>query len=303
MEKRVLGKTGLDVTCLGFGSAQVGFLDCSLGQAESVLNGLLDAGIGVIDTAACYGNAEELIGKAVSGRRDEYVLVSKCGHHVLDSDPAEWTGGVVGCNVRRSLELLKTDCLDVLLLHSCSAEELRGDGLVEALVGCKEKGLARFIGYSGDGDDAVAALEYEVFDCLETSISVCDQQVLDMALVKAREKNIGVIAKRPIANTCWRIGSNTESDYVNYIRPYCERLEKMGLSCEAVGFDGSMVELALRFSVFQAGVSTAIIGGRNIEHIKENIAIVGKGPLPAEVVEKIREIWGRCDDGSWVGKN
>ena len=66
MEKRTLGKTGLSVTPLGFGAAQIGFLDCDRDEADRILNGVLDAGIRVIDTAACYADSEELIGEVIS---------------------------------------------------------------------------------------------------------------------------------------------------------------------------------------------------------------------------------------------
>lgn len=301
MEKRRLGKTGLSVTPLGFGAAQIGFLGLTQADASALLHGVLDAGVRVIDTAACYGDSEEKIGKAIASRRKDYVLISKCGHRGGDTDLPEWSPELVRMSAERSLVRMKTDWLDVLLLHSCPVEYLRNEDLVRALEQCKRDGLVRYIGYSGDREELLAAAENEVFDCLETSVSICDQQALRTALARARETRLGVFAKRPLANTCWRDLSGY-GEYREYARVYAERLQAMGFTPESLGFDGDWVELALRFTVFQPGVHCALIGGTRLEHVKSNIGIVSKGPLPKEVLEKLGQTWDAHDDGSWVGQ-
>jgi len=302
MEKRELGKTGLQVTPLGFGTAQIGFLDVPQPDCDRLLNGLLDAGMNVVDTAACYGGAEEKIGKAISHRREEYVLVSKCGHHVDEDDPPDWSPDIVRKSAERSLKRLKTDFVDVMLIHSCGVEDLKNDALVRELVRCKEGGLVRSVGYSGDNESAQFALEMGVFECFETSLSVFDQQVLDTTLPKAAAEGLGVFLKRPIANGCWRNMEGYGGGYENYVRPYVERFKAMNFTPQSIGFEGSWTDLALRFSAFQPGVSTAPIGGKNLEHLYEDIEIVRKGPLPDEVVKAIRGIWRQHDDGSWKGQ-
>ena len=283
MEKRRLGKTGLSVTPLGFGSAQIGFLELTQEDAAAVLNGILDTGINVIDTASCYGDSEEKIGKAISSRRKEYVLVSKCGHRGGDTKLAEWSPELVRFSAERSLKRMKTDWLDVLLLHSCSLEDLRREELISALQQCKRDGMVRYIGYSGDREEFQAATGMDVFDCVETSVSFCDQQILKSALPSAKDKNLGVFAKRSLANTCWRDLSGYKG-YQDYTKAYTERLKAMGFTPESLGFDGDWVELALRFTVFQPGVHCALIGGINLGHVRNNTGIVSKGTAP-----------GKCD--------
>ena len=87
MEKRLLGNTGLAVTPLGFGAGQIGVLHTPRPESCRLLNVVLDSGVNLIDTAACYGDSEEKIGEFISHRRNEYVLVTKCGSHVDDDDP------------------------------------------------------------------------------------------------------------------------------------------------------------------------------------------------------------------------
>ena len=94
MDTRPFGTTGLEVSKLGIGLAEIGM---HLGPAEQsraalVLNTALDNGVNLLDTAACYGNSEELIGDAVSHRRDEYILATKCGHVAGDEMGEAWTG-------------------------------------------------------------------------------------------------------------------------------------------------------------------------------------------------------------------
>src|SRR5262249_18532873 len=80
MEKRVLGITGMQVSVLGFGGAEIGFESASQKDVESLLLAALDQGLNVIDTAECYVNSEDLIGTAVSHRRQDFFLFTKCGH-------------------------------------------------------------------------------------------------------------------------------------------------------------------------------------------------------------------------------
>ena len=302
MQNRTLGKTNLEVTPIGFGTAQIGFVGMDQSDCDRLLNGVLDTGVHVIDTAACYVDAEEKTGKSIGSRRDEYVLVSKCGHKMADDDPAEWSGALVRKSAERSLRLLKTDHLDVLLIHSCPKANLENEEFLEALVRCKQDGLVRFIGYSGDREDLDYALTLEMVDCVETSVSICDQQVLESSLPRAKDLDIGVFAKRPVANSVWRDMTQYGGPYGGYTSVYTERLKKMNFTPESIGFDGSWIELALRFTLHQAGVHCALIGGLNLDHVKDNLRIAEQGPLPNVVIEGLYAIWKTHDDGSWVGQ-
>ena len=117
----------------------------------------------------------------------------------------------------RDWKVLKTDHVDVLLIHSCEEKFLRNADLIEALQECKDKGLARFIGYSGDRGDVLAAMDMGFCDVVEMSVNICDQQVLEKALPRAKELGLGVIAKRPLANT------GTRACVIWHTMPYQQR--------------------------------------------------------------------------------
>src|SRR5437660_52171 len=224
MEKRQFGNTDMQVTGLGFGGAEIGFEGATPDTVTRLLNGALDAGLNVIDTAECYPGSEELIGQTVSKRRKDFYLFTKCGHPDGYAAPDNWTPASILQSIQRSLKLLRTDRLDLIQLHSCSEEELRKGDVIAALKQARERGYARYVGYSDDSRAARYAVECGQFDTLQTSVSIADQEAIDRTLPIARQKNLGVIAKRPIANAAWRTGKKPDNAYHH---TYWERLQKL----------------------------------------------------------------------------
>ena len=194
MEKRCMGATGMEVSVLGFGGAEIGFRAVPQDEVTPLLNSALDAGLNVIDTAACYADSEEKIGRAVGHRRDEFLLFTKCGH-ASGVEGADWDPDLIRRSVERSLKRLKTDRVDLVMLHSCGRDILEQGDATAVLQDLQRQGLTRFIGYSGDGLDAHTAVASGLFDVLETSINIADHQVLDQILPLALERAMGVIAK------------------------------------------------------------------------------------------------------------
>ena len=301
MQKRVLGKTGLEVSAIGFGTAELGFKAIPINQCDEVLNTVLDSGINLIDTASCYMDSEEKIGMCISQRHDDYILVTKAGHNKGAGTESDWSADSINECVEKSLSHLKIDYIDVLMIHSCPLEFLRREELIGAMLENKQAGKTRFIGYSGDDKAAEYAVKMDVFDCIECSVNICDQQALSLFLPQAEKKGLGVFAKRPIANACWKDKDAMGEFYYQYAQSYVDRLGKMGFTPESLGFEGEWAELALRFTAFAKGVHCAIIGSADPEHIKENIAAVEKGPLPENINKAIKNAWQENDDGNWIG--
>src|SRR3954471_17655434 len=223
METRQLGGTDMRVGVLGFGGAEIGFEEAEPEAVARLLGAALDAGLNVIDTAECYLGSEELIGRAVAGRREDFYLFTKCGHPEQPG-VADWRPESLLASIERSLRRLQADRVDLVQLHSCSEDELRLGDVIAALQQARQKGYTRNIGYSGDGAAARYAVECGAFDALQTSVSVADQEAIDLTLPLAGERNLGVIAKRPLANAAWRYAGRPE---VAYHQPYWDRLQRL----------------------------------------------------------------------------
>jgi len=300
MEKRRLGKTDMDVSVLGFGGAEIGYHNVSSEQVAELLNSALDSGLNVIDTAECYHRSEELIGRAVSNRRKEFYLFTKCGHpRGLESAP-NWSRDSILESIERSLQRLKTDRVDIVHLHSCSESELRKGEAIGALQTARERGYTRYIGYSGDSRPAHYAVECGAFDTLQVSINIADQEAIDLTLPLVREKQMGVIAKRPIANVAWKTGHKPMESYHH---EYWERLRKLNYDFLR-NFDDleKTVSIALRFTLSVPGVHTAIVGTTKPERLQQDSKLLEAGPLPEEQYQAIRHRWEEVAPRIWIGQ-
>ena len=308
MQTRTFGRSGLDVSVLGFGGAPIGVLNTEQAQVETLLNSALDQGLNVIDTAAGYRGSETAIGKAIAHRRDQFVLISKCGQMFDDLEGEAWSAQLISQTVDRTLRRLQTDYLDVMLLHTCDLETLERGPALGALIEARAAGKIRHVGYSGDNAAAVYAARHPEVSVIETSVNVCDQANIDSVLPQAIENGVGVIAKRPIANAAWKEISDQPGFYSTYAATYTERLSQMDVHPAELNFDGDphrvWPEIALRFTLSQPGVHTAIIGTTNPSHLQANIKAAGKGPLPANVVEQLRTAFRRAAaaaEAPWSG--
>jgi aryl-alcohol dehydrogenase-like predicted oxidoreductase len=297
MERVRLGTTDMQVSRLGFGGAETGFGQHAAEHVAAVLNGALDAGLNVIDTAECYGTGEETIGKAVSGRRSEYFLFTKCGH-AAGYDVPDWDLRMLEQSIDRSLKLLKTDYVDLLQIHSCEVDLLRAGDVIDVARRAQQAGKARYIGYSGDGAAAHYAIECGAFATLQTSLSIADQEGIDLNLPLAVERNIGVIVKRPIANAVWRYASKPDNDYH---LPYWERIQ--ALDYPFLKQDpAEAAAIALRFTLGLPGVHTLIVGTTVPGRWQQNAEVVARGPLPESEVAAIRNRWREVARPDWVGQ-
>jgi aryl-alcohol dehydrogenase-like predicted oxidoreductase len=287
-EAKPLGRTGIDVSPLGLGTGTVGALELSEAQADRIINGALDRGVRVFDTARSYGLAEERLARHLGRRRDEAVLVTKGGYGV-EGIP-DWTGTAVSLGINRALRTLKTDRIDVFLLHSCAELVLGDDAVLQALVEAKAAGKVRAVGYSGDNHALAVAAEIELFEVFECSLNPADQA--NRPTIEAiRASGRGVIAKRPLGNAAWGEQRPQAPDQAIY----WERYQALGLTKLNLPMD----ELVLRFSAFAPGINCAVVGCSSLEHLTRCAEIVELGPLPAENVRDLGERFASATQGSW----
>ena len=292
MEYRRLGKTDLKVSRLGIGLAGISRQQQLQKRFDAglVLNTALDHGINFLDTAACYGDTEELIGEAVSHRRSEYVLATKAGHVAGEATGEPWSRATIEESIDRSLIRLKTDFVDILQIQSPTLEEIQRGDMVEAVVRARDAGKTKFIGFSGDTESADWAVGSGYFASLQTSFNLLDQKARSGLLQKAASADMGIIIKRPVANGVW---GKAESPY-RYADEYFPRWEVMRDMGPLPESPGDPQHIAMAFVLAQNEVDTVIIGTHDPSHVISNIEFMGSY-MPNSSVPFIQELHKRFD--------
>lgn len=288
MEKRLFGKTDMQVSMLGFGSYKMSGKQggSTVEEVDRLPGWVLDAGVNVIDTAECYRQGEELIGRAVGHRRGDFYLFTKCGH-AAGLDQPDWSPHLLEQSIERSLRRLRTDHLDLVQLHSCSRELLRRGEVIEVLQRARDVGKTRYIGYSGDWRAALYAVMCGAFDVLQTSVNIADQESIELTLPKARARQMGIVAKHSLADTAWKSLQDPADSAVSI---YSKRLTALNYDFLTGDLDAA-ASIALRFTLSVPGVDIALVGSTNPEHWRHNAALLAAGPLPQAQFEAIRAHW------------
>ncbi|MCL6494567.1 MAG: aldo/keto reductase [Ignavibacterium sp.] len=182
--------------------------------------------------------------------------------------------------IDEALQIMKTDYIDVVHLHSCSTEILQRGEVIDALLEAKKKGKIKFAAYSGENQALEFAINTGKFDSIMTSVNICDQLSLNKLIPIAKERHLGIIAKRPIANAPWKF---SERPLGNDAEEYWLRWKEMNLPDS-----DNWLETFLRFTVFAEGVDSAIVGTTNINHLKKDVELIQKGPLDNTLVSQIK---------------
>jgi len=273
MEKRILGKTGLEVTRLGFGGIKLPRV--SEDEAAALVDRALDLGVNFIDTARCYGDSEVKIGKVMARRREEVVLASK----VIRRSRADAEE-----DIATSLELLQTDCIDLYQLHDLSAlpnyEQATGpDGALDALRAARDKGQIRFIGISAhDLTILQEAIETGWFDTIQVAYNLANTAPAEQVLPGARELDLGVINMKPLGGG-------------NLVKP-------VELGDDADGEYDVTADAALRFIMTNPNVTVVIPGMQALNEVEENAATAENfAPMADEETERLLEMANSLGEG------
>lgn len=282
MLKRQFGTTGLSVSALGLGAGAVGDLSISDNDAMRVVHAALDHGVTLIDTARSYGASEDRIARAIEGRRNEVILSTKVGYGIEGA--LDWSYEAVSRGVDEALVKLRTSHIDIVHLHSCAEEVLRAGEATRALNDAVRAGKVRVAAYSGENNALDQAALSGSFGSIELSVNPWDEGAIDRILWRAKDRGLGVIAKRPLANAWWRHEARPDREDV---AAYWERGKRLGLP----SFGMSLEALSIRFTVYTWGVDSAIVGTTRPERFSALAAAIEEGPLPNPVREQIQLMW------------
>ena len=283
MKKRMLGKTGMEITPLGYGTMELRFIDEK--TASALLNGVLDRGITYIDTSPEYPQSERFIGLSIAKRRDEYILGTKCCDNMSGvGDLYVFDRRTILDNVEESLRLMKTDHIDVMQLHGAIPENCPGgpkSEVWETLLELKRAGKVLHIGtticqkspeFYGSpatyGYNSILRFapwpEMEVIQLVYGCMTRLSENVIQKAY---DDYGTGIVARGVVKQ---------------HTPQYKERFEVSRVS-ELYEQGESKDQFLIRYALSHPGLSNLLVGSKQLSHIEANIRAVEKGPLPADV--------------------
>jgi aryl-alcohol dehydrogenase-like predicted oxidoreductase len=288
MQRKSLGRTGLTVTQLGYGSMGIrgpktwGVRVVDEETADQLLNAVLDAGINFIDTAPDYGISEQRIGQFIGSRRSEYFLATKCGcvytQHENHLEIAHhWNQEVLKQNIETSLKRLQTDHVDLLQFHGGDAATLQREGLIDTLIDFREQGLIGFLGVSSSLPHLPDLIQLDVFDTFQIPYSCLAPQHHDL-ITAAAETGAGIILRGGIAQG----GPDAEIQ-----RPGLNDIWTRAKLDELLPEGMQRAEFILRFTLTHPHCDTTIVGTCNPNHLAENLLAASHGPLPADLYQQV----------------
>jgi aryl-alcohol dehydrogenase-like predicted oxidoreductase len=310
MNYRSLGRTGLVVSEIGFGAwgiggrtvSQTSYGDTDDRTSLAALARARDCGITFFDTSAAYGNghSEELIGQALAGVRHKAVLATKAGYEAWDRPP-DFSAAAIVASTERSLGRLRTDYLDLLLLHNAPLDALLAPDVREALARLVADGKVRSWGVSAKGPaDAVEALRACDVPVIQANFNMMDVRAVTGGLFEeVSRRNVGFIARTPL---CFGFLSGTvtrdtkfppgdhrlswsSAQLANWIDGARDLLDVVSASPGQAG-----VQAALRFCLAFAEISTTIPGILTPAEAGQNAAASGLGALPKDAVAAVLAI-------------
>ncbi|MET7462149.1 aldo/keto reductase [Nonomuraea sp. NPDC005501] len=296
-----LGRTGLRASRLGYGAMelrgpQAWGRPVSDDEARTVLNTVLDSGVNLIDTSPDYGDAEEHIGRWISHRRDEFILSSKCGCPLAAAGdprtfpPHVYTRANVRACVEQSLRRMRTDHLDILMVHmSPSVAVMRAEETIAKMRALQDEGAIRFTGMSGELPNLPEHIGTGAFDVFLLPYSALDRSHEEL-VGAAAAAGAGTIARGSVARP---LTAPPEAMPEPMRRPLADRharLAAAGLDDLADG--ASTMELLLRFILSHRDLDSVIVGSAQVAHVRANVAAARKGPLPADVYDALRDRLG-----------
>jgi aryl-alcohol dehydrogenase-like predicted oxidoreductase len=305
LPKSTLGRTGLEVTKLGYGAMELRGLEhfrrLSAGEASALLNGVLDSGINYIDTSPDYGYSEELIGRHLSARRGEFCLATKCGCPIEPPDvpyekrqPHSFSRENIRAGVEQSLARMKTDYLDVVQFHlSPTRAVLEDNDSIAELEALRSEGKVRFIGMSGTMPELEEHIEMGVFDVFQIPYSVVEREH-EQLIGEAARRGAGIVIRGGVARGIIVKDESIIDDYPEFLQAGFRARRRLWLETRIDDLlDGmSPMEFMLRFTISNPDMTTTIVGTANLAHLKGNVEAAVKGPLPKDLYEEALKRFG-----------
>jgi aryl-alcohol dehydrogenase-like predicted oxidoreductase len=314
MKYRTLGRTGLDVSEIGYGAWGIGGIQWKGGEDDesiAALHRAIELGLNFIDTALAYGegHSERLVGKVLRERSEQIWVATKIppknqvwparsGHSLDDVFPYEYA---IACT-EQSLQNLGVERIDLQQFHVWNPEWVQREEWRRALEDLKASGKVRFFGISINDhqpDSALSIIESGLIDSVQVIYNIFDQSPQINLFPLCHKHNIGVIARVPLDEGALTgaIREDTMFDPNEFRAVYfrgdhkkqvVEHVDALVADLHSAGITQPLAEVALRFCLSHPAVSTVIPGMRKVRHVESNCALSDQGPLHEPLVELLQ---------------
>jgi aryl-alcohol dehydrogenase-like predicted oxidoreductase len=316
MKYRTLGRTGMRVSEIGFGGWGIGgdwWVGADDSESLKSLELAKDLGITFFDSALGYGNghSEMLIGKAIKGERDKYVITTKVppknyvfppkpGTPASEAFPADW---IIECT-EKSLKNYGVETIDLQQFHVWINDWAENEEILSTIEKLKREGKIKACGCSvnfpyDDTDNGIPGMVSGLFDSVQVVYNIYEQDPAKDIFAAAEKHNVGVIARCPLDEGALsgKIGPDSVFPEGSFLETYFKEDRKSIIYKKAQemnwlideGYAENLAEAALRYVLSHPAVSSAIVGMRNPKHATANCSAIDKGPLPAEALERLKK--------------
>lgn len=312
MQRIPFGRTGLEVSKMALGAGGHSRLGLSQDKGEanaaSVIRAALDAGVNYIDTAESY-TTEPVIGKTLAELGRDDVILSTKKSLIQDDNLISPQQLRDGCE--QSLRNLHRDCIDIYNLHGLRAKHYQqaAETLVPELFKLRNEGKIRFLGVTeyfiiDPGHDMLQmAIRDDWADVMMVGFNLLNpsarQRVFPTTMRKGIATQIMFAVRRALSRPdALRelVGELIERDEIPAAEIDIDN--PLGFLLEGEGASASIPEAAYRFALHEPGADIVLVGTGNVEHLRENLSALDKGPLPPSHLAKLRAIFGRVDSVS-----
>jgi aryl-alcohol dehydrogenase-like predicted oxidoreductase len=318
MEYRALGRTGWNISAIGFGAWGIGgdaWGPTSDADSLAALNRAIDLGVNFIDTADVYGNghSEQLVAQVSKSRREQIIIATKAGRRLDPHVASGYNRQNLTSFVERSLHNLDTDAIDLLQLHCPPSEVYDMPEVFAILDDLVQQGKLRYYGVSVERvDEAMRAIRYPNVQSVQIIFNMFRFKPSEQFFAAARERQVGILARVPLASGMLtgklrRDSQFAPTDHRSYNRhgesfdqgetfsgvDYETGLQAVEALRPLVPPGATMAQLALRWILMFPEVTAAIPGAKNPRQAGDNVQAVSLPPLSDETMRNVREVYDR----------
>jgi aryl-alcohol dehydrogenase-like predicted oxidoreductase len=316
MKKRILGKTGFEISEISLGTWQVGGKwgsPFNHADAEKILNTAIDKGVNFIDTADVYsdGDSEKAVGKLVQSRKERIYVATKCGRKLSPHTDASYTTAALRKFVEDSLQNMGLETIDLIQLHCPPTETYERPEIFELFNTLKQEGKIQNLGVSVEKiDEALKAMEYENVATVQIIFNMLRQRPAEHFFAEAARKNVGIIVRVPLASglLSGKFSADTvfgKDDHRNFNRngeafdkgetfsgvDYAKGLQAVEEIKKIFPENENLATIALRWILMFEQVSCVIPGASNPEQVLSNLAAAELPEISIGQMESVKKIY------------